>query len=77
MPNPPPENPPSSSPPLFCWLAGFKYAKAGVVALLNQTSTILIVVFAALFLKEPLTRLKVLAVIIAVIGAMLVLSSSP
>ena len=34
---------------LFCWLAGFKYAKAGVVALLNQTSTILIVVFAALF----------------------------
>jgi drug/metabolite transporter (DMT)-like permease len=61
---------------LFCWLAGFKYAKAGVVALLNQTSTILIVVFAALFLKEPLTRLKVLAVIMAVIGAVLVLSSS-
>lgn|SRR5678815_1348492 len=61
---------------IFCWLAGFRYAKAGIVALLNQTSTILIVVFAALFLKEPLTRLKMLAVAMASIGALLVLSWS-
>lgn len=61
---------------IFCWLAGFRYAKAGVVALLNQTSTILIVLFAALFLKEPLTKLKILAVAMASIGALLVLSWS-
>ena len=34
---------------LFCWLAGFRDAQAGIVALLNQTSTALIVVFAAMF----------------------------
>jgi len=58
---------------LFCWLAGFRYAQAGIVALLNQTSTALIVVFAAMFLKEPMTRLKILAVSMASAGAMLVL----
>jgi drug/metabolite transporter (DMT)-like permease len=59
---------------LMCWLAGFKYAKAGVAALLNQTSTVLIVLLAAAFLKEPLTRLKLLAVTMAFAGAALVLS---
>jgi drug/metabolite transporter (DMT)-like permease len=58
---------------LVCWLAGFKYAQAGVVALLNQTSTVLIVVLAAFFLKEPLTRLKIVAVAMAFAGATLVL----
>jgi drug/metabolite transporter (DMT)-like permease len=61
---------------IFAWLAGFRYAKAGVVALLNQTSTILIVAFAALFLKEPMTKLKIVAVAMACAGAVLVLSWS-
>lgn len=61
---------------LFCWLAGFRYAKAGIVALLNQTSTIMIVIFAAMFLKEPMTKLKILAVVMASAGAVLVLSWS-
>jgi drug/metabolite transporter (DMT)-like permease len=59
---------------LICWLAGFKYAEAGTVALLNQTSTVLIVLLAALFLKEPLTRLKLLGVTMAFVGAALVFS---
>jgi drug/metabolite transporter (DMT)-like permease len=59
---------------LICWLAGFKYSQTGVVALLNQTSTVLIVVLAALFLKEAMTRLKLLAVGIAFAGAAIVLS---
>jgi drug/metabolite transporter (DMT)-like permease len=58
---------------LMCWLAGFKYSRAGVVALLNQTSTVLVVLLAALFLQEPLTRLKLLAVALAFAGAAMVL----
>jgi drug/metabolite transporter (DMT)-like permease len=60
---------------LVFWLAGFKYSQAGVVALLNQTSTVLIVIFAALFLKEPMTRLKLVAVTMAFFGAVVVLYS--
>jgi drug/metabolite transporter (DMT)-like permease len=59
---------------LMAWLAGFRYAQAGVVALLNQTSTVLIIILAAIFLKEPLTRLKLLAVAMAFAGAALVLA---
>jgi drug/metabolite transporter (DMT)-like permease len=57
------------------WLAGFKYSRAGVAALLNQTSTVLIVLLAALFLQEPLTKLKLVAVGMAFAGAAIVLYS--
>ena len=59
---------------LVCWLAGFKYSQAGIVALLNQTSTVLIVMLASFFLNEPMTRLKVLAVAMACVGAAIVIS---
>jgi drug/metabolite transporter (DMT)-like permease len=59
---------------LMCWLAGFKYSQAGVVAILNQTSTVLIVVFASLFLGEKMTKLKLLAVAMGFAGAVIVLS---
>jgi drug/metabolite transporter (DMT)-like permease len=58
---------------LVCWLAGFKYSQAGVVAILNQTSTTFIVILAALFLNEPMTRLKVLAVAMAFLGALIII----
>ena len=58
---------------LMCWLAGFKYTRAGIAALLNQTSTVIIVLLAALFLHEPLTKLKLVAVGMAFTGAALVL----
>jgi drug/metabolite transporter (DMT)-like permease len=59
---------------ILTWLAGFRYASAGVAALLNQTSSVLIVILAWLFLKEPMTMLKVLSVIMAFAGAALVVS---
>jgi drug/metabolite transporter (DMT)-like permease len=59
---------------LVSWLAGFKYSQAGIVALLNQTSTVFIVVFAWLFLKEPMTRLKLLALGMAFAGTVVILS---
>ena len=58
---------------IISWLAGFKYAQAGIAALLNQTGTVFIVVFAWLFLKEPMTRLKLLAVGMAFAGAVVIL----
>jgi len=60
---------------LMTWLAGFKYSQAGIAALLNQTSTVLIVLLAALVLKERLTRVKLIAVGLAFVGAVMVLYS--
>jgi drug/metabolite transporter (DMT)-like permease len=58
---------------IVSWLAGFKYSQAGIAALLNQTATIFIVVFAWIFLKEPMTRLKLAAVTLAFIGTVIIL----
>lgn len=59
---------------LISWLAGFKYSQAGVAALLNQTSSVFIVLLAWLFLKEPMTRIKLIAVAMAFAGVALVAS---
>lgn len=57
---------------LLCWIAGMKYTAAGAAAILNQTSTIYTLIFAWLFLREPLTRRKVAAALLAVAGILLV-----
>lgn len=57
---------------LILWIAGMKYAQAGVAAILNQTSTVFILVFAAFFLEEPFTRRKAVAVLLAVAGILVV-----
>ena len=59
---------------LITWLGGFKYSQAGRVALLNQTSTVFIVLFAAIFLEERLTPVKLFAVGMAFTGAAIILS---
>jgi len=56
---------------LILWMGGMKYAKASVAAVLNQLNTIFIVIIAAIFLKEKLTGWKVLAVLLAFVGAYL------
>lgn len=57
---------------LILWIAGMKYAQAGVAAILNQTSTVFILVFATLFLEEPFTRRKAAAVLLATAGILVV-----
>jgi len=53
------------------WMGGMKYAKASVAAVLNQLNTIFIVIIAAIFLKERLTGWKIVAVVLAFLGAYL------
>lgn len=62
---------------LLFWIAGFKYAEATVAAALNQTASIFSVLLAALFLREPLTRPKVLATVLALAGVYLMLFTRP
>ncbi|NOZ85315.1 MAG: DMT family transporter [Deltaproteobacteria bacterium] len=56
---------------MMTWLGGMKYTYASVAAILNQLSSILIFLLAAIFLKEPLTPRRTAAVLIAVLGAMM------
>jgi drug/metabolite transporter (DMT)-like permease len=57
---------------LICWVAGMKYTKAGAAAILNQTSTIYVLLLASIFLKEPLTRRKIAASALAIAGIVLI-----
>jgi drug/metabolite transporter (DMT)-like permease len=57
---------------LIVWLAGLKYTQVSVASILNQTSSIFIFLFAALFLKEKITLMKIVAIILAAIGVFLV-----
>lgn len=57
---------------LWMWMAGFKYTYASVAALLNQTSVVFALIFAALILKESLGRRKLVAIALALGGAVVV-----
>ncbi len=57
---------------LIFWIAGMKYTQAGVAAILNQTSSIHILIFASIFLKEPFTKHKAIAAALAVAGVLMV-----
>ena len=57
---------------LIFWIAGMKYTQAGIAAILNQTSSIHIIIMATIFLKEPLTKRKIAALILALVGILMV-----
>jgi len=57
---------------MLLWVAGMKYARVSVAAVLNQTSHVFIFVFAAIFLKERINSHRVLAIILAILGAVLI-----
>lgn len=41
---------------MVLWLAGYKFTQASVAAVLNETASVFILLLAAFWLKEPLTR---------------------
>jgi drug/metabolite transporter (DMT)-like permease len=57
---------------LMTWLGGMKYTQASIASALNQTSTILLFILAAIILKEKVTKRKSLSIMIAIAGAVLV-----
>jgi len=57
---------------LIVWIAGMKHTQASIASALNQMSTIFIFILAAVFLKEKVTPAKLLSVILAILGALLV-----
>lgn len=57
---------------MMFWVGGFKYAKVANAAILNQTSVIFAIVLATIVLKERFDRRRLLAVIAALTGTVLV-----
>jgi len=57
---------------MLLWLAGASFTDASIASALNQTSAIFIVLFAALFLDEPLTRARVSGICLGFCGALVV-----
>lgn len=57
---------------MIVWLAGMKFTMASIAAALNQTSNIFIFIFAAIFLKEPITPRRTAGIVLGVAGAFMV-----
>jgi drug/metabolite transporter (DMT)-like permease len=56
-------------------VAGFKYLEAGRAAIFNQLSTVFIILLAYFLLGEQLTKRKLIGVVLALVGALLVASN--
>ncbi len=59
---------------VLAWLAGVKYTLVSVAAILNQLATIFTFILAAIFLKEPVTLPRLVAIGLAATGALLAAS---
>jgi drug/metabolite transporter (DMT)-like permease len=59
---------------LIFWIAGMKYTQASIAAILNQTSSIHIIIMATIFLGESLTKRKVIAALLAILGIVMVVA---
>ena len=58
---------------MLLWLGGFKWADASVAAVLNQMATVFTIIFARIFLAEPLTPRRIVGAMAAVGGALVIL----
>ena len=58
---------------LLFWLGGFKYADASVASVLNETANIFIVLMAWLFLRESLSKRKIVGVVLTFSGVLVFL----
>ncbi len=58
---------------MLLWLGGYKYTTASVAAILNETSSVFIVVLAWLMLREPMTQRKLAGIGCTLTGVALML----
>lgn len=58
---------------MIFWIAGFTYTSAAVAGVLNQTSSVLAILLAAVFLRDRITWQRGGAIAIAMVGVALVL----
>lgn len=54
------------------WVMGMSMTTASISSILNQTATIFILIFAWIFLGEPLTKRRISSILVAIFGAYLV-----
>lgn len=59
---------------MLLWLAGYKYTKASVAAVLNEMATVFMILLAAAFLHERLSRRQLGGAALAVAGVVLVVA---
>jgi drug/metabolite transporter (DMT)-like permease len=57
---------------MIVWMGGMKYTQASIASALNQTSNVFVFILAAIFLKEPINFIRILAIILAFSGAVIV-----
>jgi drug/metabolite transporter (DMT)-like permease len=57
---------------MVVWIGGMKFTQASIASALNQTSTVFIFIFAALFLKEPFNLKRTMGIVLAFLGTLLV-----
>lgn len=54
------------------WVGGFKYTSATLAAVLNQTSVIFATILAVVILKEKMTKRKMVSIVLAISGVLLI-----
>ena len=59
---------------MMLWLGGYKYTRASIAAVLNETAAVFIVIFAVMFLHERVSARQVMGVVLAVCGVVMVVS---
>lgn len=57
---------------MVIWMGGMKYTQASIASALNQTSNVFIFILAALLLKEPVNLIRMIAIILAFAGVVIV-----
>ena len=57
---------------MIVWMGGMKYTQASIAAALNQTSNVFVFILAAILLREPINFIRILAIILAFAGAVIV-----
>ena len=62
---------------LLFWIGGFAHAANSRAAILNQSNTVFVIVLAAIFLRDPVTPRKLVAVALGIGGVCVVLLGRP